>query len=140
MKVFNVTSGFDIGGQGIRLKQAFDRYAPDWTYRVMASRNAFFNYPIDLAPRRAWEREQWAEADVVHLRNHFAVYDRNSPKPAVVHYHGSLFRGDPSRHIREQRARGAMGIVSTLDLWLLASDDTEWLPAPYDVDWLEAMR
>ena len=101
-------------------------------------------YPDDLPYRRELAEEQYQAADVVHVRNHFEEYDRLAakfgPKPVVLHLHGTRYRGNPNATLREMRKRGAVGIVSTLDLWLLAPDDTVWLGAPYNVDELAALR
>lgn len=141
MKVLNVSGGQDTGGQGYRLKKAFDAHS-DWEYRSMVATKTF--YPIDLLHKRRTYFDFYKWADVIHARNSFAVYDsaarRYGRKPVVVHYHGTAFRGDPARYIEAQLAHGAQGLVSTLDLWLLAPEHTEWLPAPYDVDWLQGLR
>ena len=109
----------------------------------MAKARTYLAYPVDLPFRRQSLEKQYQRADVIHVRNDFGYYDQLAakfgPKPDVIHYHGTAFRSDPSRLIREQRARGAIGLVSTLDLYLLAPDDLEWLAAPYDVDWLAGM-
>jgi len=143
MNVILISSTFDIGGQGHRIVQAFRHLAPDWVVRSLVKVQSYLGYPIDLPFRRATLEEQYQAADVIHVRNDFAYYDQMAakfgPKPCIIHYHGTRFRGAPERHIAEQKARNAIGVVSTLDLWLLAPDDLEWLPAPYDVDWLEAM-
>ena len=60
--------------------------------------------------------------------------------PAVIQHHGTYFREHAPRLLREQRARKAIGLASTLDLWLMAPDDLEWLPAPYDGEWLRSFR
>ena len=131
----------DTGGQGIRIKRAFDKHS-DWEVRSMAP-GTWINYPADLPWRKRTAEELYQVSDVIHVRNDFRLYDRLAekygPKPVVIHYHGSKFRGDPHRFLREQRARGAIGIVSTLDLYLIAPDELEWLPAAYDVDWLAAL-
>ena len=158
MNVVYINPGHDTGGSGWAMKAAFDAEAPDWTARAICRTETYLHYPIDIVwkPRDRGRRmvdlpyrrrsleEQYQAADVIHVRNHFGDYDRLAklygPKPVVVHYHGSRFRGDPNRHIREQRKRGAIGIVSTLDLWLLAPDDLTWLPAPYNLDELASLR
>ena len=143
LNVLSIQRGQDTGGQSIRLKWAFDHCAPEWTFRSMVRPNAFLyiQYPEDLTWHDA--RTEWAKADVVHLHNDFrtahTMKQRGPEKPAVVHYHGSAFRADQSPLV-EQRRRGAIGLVSTLDLYLLAPDDLEWLPSPYDIDWLQSLR
>ena len=144
LRVLLLSSTFDTGGQGWRITEAFRRVAPDWIVRSMAKIATYIAYPVDLPFRRAHLDELYQQADVIHCRNDFREYDRCAekygPKPVLIHYHGSKFRADPNRHIAVQRAHNAIGLVSTLDLWLLAPDDLEWLPAPYHVDWLESLR
>lgn len=138
-----VIGSFDIGGQGFRISQAFRKHAPGWVLRSLAKAQSYLAYPMDLPYRTHTLEDLYQKADVVHVRNDFVAYDRLAakfgPKPVLIHYHGSKFRGNPEHYLREQRKRGAIGLVSTLDLWLLGPDDLTWLPAPYDVDWLEAM-
>lgn len=145
MNVLAISHTDDIGGQGIRIKEAFDRHAPGWIYHSIARPSTFglyMRYPADLPWSAA--KETWSEADVVHLRNDFRVAQmlegKQGEKPAVVHYHGSLFRTDPWRRLAEQRKRGSIGLVSTLDLLLIAPDDLEWLPSPYNLDWLASLK
>jgi hypothetical protein len=138
-----LVGAFDTGGQGIRIVEAFRKHSPDWDVRSMAKTASYMNYGVDLPFRKRVLEDLYPKCDVIHVRNSFEEYDRLAklfgPKPVVIHYHGSRFRGDPERHIAQQRERGAIGIVSTLDLYLLAPDDLEWLPAPYSVDWLASM-
>lgn len=137
MNVVAVSSSVDIGGQGWRIAEAF-RNVADWTVRAMSKASSYIAYPVDLPYRKSHLEELYQACDVFHARINFNDYDRLAkkfgPKPVVIHYHGSAFRGDPHRYLRLQRERGAIGIVSTLDLWLIAPDELEWLPAPYDVD------
>jgi hypothetical protein len=143
VNVLVISWAWDTGGQGSRIAEAFVD-EPDWNVRSMAHKDAYMHYPVDLPYRRRSLDEQYQLADVIHVRNHFGEYDRlmkaYGPKPVVIHYHGSRFRANPNRHIVEQRKRGAIGVVSTLDLFLLAPDDLQWLPAPYDVDELQRLR
>lgn len=142
MKVLIVASANDTAGQGIRIKQAFDKLT-DWTVRTMAKVPTYMGYPIDLPYRKVSLEEQYQACDVIHVRNRFDTYDQLAakfgPKPVVIHYHGTLFRGNPEHFLAQQRERKAVGIVSTLDLWLLAPDELEWLPAVYDIDWLASL-
>jgi hypothetical protein len=133
---------FDTGGQGIRFVEAFR--GTDVELRSMVKTTQYMAYGADLPYRKRLAEELYPDMDVIHVRNHFGLYDplaaKFGNKPLVIHYHGSRFRGDPAGHIREQRKRKAIGLVSTLDLWLLAPDELEWLPSPFDVDALAAMR
>lgn len=142
MKILIVASANDTAGQGFRIVEGFRRHT-DWEVRSMAQVASFMAYPTDLPYRKRHLEELYQRCDVIHVRNRFDTYDdlaaKYGPKPVVIHYHGTLFRGDPNRFLRQQRERKAVGIVSTLDLWLLAPDELEWLPAPYNVDWLETL-
>jgi hypothetical protein len=73
---------------------------------------------------------------VIHHRQMFVT----DAKPAVIQHHGTYFRDNHKRLIREQRSRKAIGLASTLDLWAMYPDDLEWLPAPYDGEWLRSFR
>jgi hypothetical protein len=145
MKILSVHAGMDTGGQSARIKQAFDRHS-DWSFRYATKPTGFsyINYPGDLPFRPMALRQMWSEIDVVHAHNDFRAVrmleQEFADKPAVIHYHGTSFRGAPFPRLAEQRKRGALGIVSTLDLWLLAPEETEWLPAPYDLEWLASLR
>ena len=136
MNVLILAPHMDTGGQGARIVELF---APEdgWDVRSMAKDRAYMAYPVDLPFRRSVLEEMYQKADVVHTRNDFTLYDpcaaKFGPKPVVIHYHGTKFRGNPAYYIREQRKRNAIGLVSTLDLWLLAPEELEWLPSPYDV-------
>jgi hypothetical protein len=146
VNVLNVHRGPDTGGTGHRINEAFRRHAPDWTFRSVYAPNAFLytDYPTEIPWSAETVRELWKEADVLHLHNNFAtakVFERmQKPKAAIIHYHGSAFRQSPKAHLAEQRRRGIQGIVSTLDLWLLAPDDLEWFPSPFDLEWLASLR
>ena len=143
MKVL-IVGDFDTGGQGIRLVEAFRKHSPEWDVRSMARTAQYMAYGTDLPYRKRVLDEMYPTCDVLHVRNHFNDYDRlaekHGPKPVLIHYHGSRFRGDPHRHLRQQRERNAIGVVSTLDLWLIAPDELEWLPSPFDVEWLREFR
>lgn len=143
VNVVAVSPSFDIGGQGARLKQAFDRDG-ECDFRSMVKDASFIAYPTDLPFRRKHLEELYQACDVFHARLDFGLYDelaaKYGPKPVVLHAHGTKYRADPNRFVREARARNALIVCSTLDLWLLAPDDSVWLPAVYSVDWLESLR
>ena len=138
-----IVGDFDTGGQGVRIVEAFRRHT-DWDVRSMARTSSYMNYATDLPYRKRVLDEIYPTCDVIHVRNHFADYDRLAkafgPKPVLIHYHGTRFRSDPHRHLAQQRERKAIGVVSTLDLWLIAPDELEWLPSPFRVDDLAALR
>jgi hypothetical protein len=130
MRILNYSPGADRGGVGHLLKRAFDAHT-DWDYRQVARSVNYIHYPRDLA------RADPLTFDVVHANNRIGSLPL---MPTVVHYHGTGFRANAGRFLNEQRARGAAGLASTLDLWLLAPDELTWCPAPYDLDWLMSHR
>ena len=138
--VFSVVAGADTGGQSIRMAQAFRRHGGDWQLRSATRSSNYIGYPIDLPYRTKLVEEFWQKADIVHLHNNFrtaVLYERRLGKrPTVLHHHGTVFRTNPGPLLQESRRRGTVGITSTLDLWLIAPDELEWLPAPYDIDFL----
>lgn len=139
MRVLNLGNS-DLGGDGIRTKHAFDRRAPGWTYNVAVRVRNYIDYPTDVDFTRAGALV--ADADVIHARNSFKAtrLAGGLNKPIVVHHHGTRLRNNPDLVLAEQRAHRALGLAATLDLWLLARDELEWLPAPYDIDWLASLR
>jgi glycosyltransferase involved in cell wall biosynthesis len=147
VKVIIVAPGADTGGQGIAIKRAFDKHAPGWTVRSVTKKNNYLAQEPDLM----WDRDEdeirafYAEADVVHVRlTARALRDlddwKQPRKPFVYHHHGTLFRDGPRPHIRWAQRCGAQLVVSTLDLWQIAPNDLQWLPAPIDIDRLAAIR
>lgn len=138
LRVLNASASYDAAGDGIRTKRAFDAHAPGWTYRATRRRETRWGYPSDLPWAKA--REAWRRADVVHLQLDFAAEVLGPRRPCVVHHHGTAFRRNRDRLLREQRARRARALVSTLDLYLMAPDDVEWSPTPYDLAWLASLR
>lgn len=144
MKVLNLVAGADTGGQGVRVKHAFDRHS-EIRVRATALRRTYIDYPTDMRWRLAMKR--LGEFDLFHMRNVIITRLRESGKvyqipdrPKVVHYHGTDFRNNVDERIADQREHRALGLVSTLDLWLAAPDEVEWLPAPYNLDWVAEFR
>lgn len=139
MRILGVSALYDAAGDGARTKAAFDRHSV-WSYRWTIRRPGRYGYPTDLPWEQA--RVEWRRADVVHLALGFEAEAllRAPRRPTVVHHHGTAFRLNRDRLLREQRERKARGLVSTLDLWLAAPSDLEWSPTPYDLDWLASLR
>lgn len=149
MNILSITMGSATGGVPVHIAEAF-RDEPDWNVRALVSMQNYIDYPTDLP----WTRENiihyWETADVVHLHHGFITADRLvkghyvgrrlKTKPYVVEYHGTIFRNNAPHCVRELRERKALGCVSTLDLYLLAPDDVEWLPQPQNVERLAKMR
>jgi len=75
------------------------------------------------------------EADVIHLNNSERAYVRfQMRKPALLHHHGTLFRGNPQRMLDIAKQFRMVQAVSTIDLMKAAPDVLHWLPSAYDVD------
>jgi glycosyltransferase involved in cell wall biosynthesis len=151
MRVFSVNMGADTAGISYGQKVAFDQVrAPGWSYRSMVSSNNYIDYPKDLAWNYRRLAQVWAWADVVHCQNNWLTVERiengwatlppQSRKPYVMTWHGGDFRDHPERDLSRLREFGAVGLVSTLDLWLLAPDRVEWAPNPVDIVNLTRLR
>lgn len=142
--VFILPLGADTGGVNWQITQAF-KDEPDWTVHSMISAWNYIAYPHDLSWDQDVLRYWWIHADVIHLSHQFyrlrKIERMRLPrKPEVIHYHGTGFREGSADMLREQRAHRAIGLVATLDLWLLAPEETEWLPCPYDLGWLATQK
>jgi len=142
MSTFSFIAGADCAGISGRLAEALK---PD--FRSMVNAKNYIDYPNDLEWDRNLAIKLWQEADIVYSHHGFKSIRwalRHLPvskkKRFLIHYHGaSTFdMKERMRHMRElQSWPGAMGVVSTLDLE--ARSGLPWLPAPYDVNWLESL-
>lgn len=148
LKVVIFTANFDTGGQGWRIKNAFDKYDLGVEVRSIHTSETYFNYPSDLRYREPEKiYELFADADVVHMRNGVEGLKRllsrrsnNRPAPGVVvHYHGSRFREAHRELHAASAALGATELVSTIDLKLL-EPGLIWLPSPHDLHGLANLR
>jgi hypothetical protein len=143
MKVLSAHRGNDTGGTGWRISQAL-RGDPDISFRSAcnpATVLPYLAYPEDVPWDWSEVQRLYSEADLFHARNDFSTFTRLGGKlPAVIHYHGTNFRHLHYQRLKEQEQHQALGLVSTLDLWLIAPDRLEWLPSPYDLEWLRALR
>jgi hypothetical protein len=108
---------------------------------------AYFKFPEDINWSKGNEslvRQLAEEADVVHLTNDVKAYIYlrlpRLRKPAVLHHHGTLFRNNPKRMLAEGDRFHMVQAVSTIDLMRPAPDVLRWLPAPYDLDEMAAIR
>lgn len=138
MRILNASHVADTGGNGFRTARAFARLT-DWPYRSTCRTANYLAYPVDLP----WDEAlaEWHRADVVHVRDGFQAQTiLGAPdRPTVIHHHGTQLRRKWRELLPEQRRRGAVGLVSTLDL-LAYGDDLTWAPALYDLEALAAMR
>lgn len=134
MNVLILNPGQDTGGQGIRIKEAFDRHS-DWSVRSMHASRSFIKYPFDLQWDPILAQKLYDEADVVHHKNGLIYYPRldSDGKPTVVHHQGTRLRNDPEAVYAEGESIGATQIVSTVDL-LADAPGATWLPAPFDLE------
>lgn len=139
MRVLIVSPGQDTGGQGIRIKEAFDRHGgTDWHVDAMRLADNYIHYPTDLDWDEQKALDLYERADVVHHKNGMLAYpllDVGARKPAILHHQGSRLRKHPREVSGEGVTAGATQIVSTVDLLADAPGST-WLPTPYDLDWL----
>lgn len=136
MKILIISSGQDTGGQGYRIKRAFDKYAPDFEVRAMALSETFIKYPRDLAWDADLAAQLYTEADVVHHKNGLALYERfddGQRKPTMIHHQGTRLRDHADAVNAEAMSVGAVQIVSTVDL-LADVEGGTWIPSPFDLD------
>jgi hypothetical protein len=144
VKVLSAHRGNDTGGTGWRIANAF-RDDPDVTFRSSCNSSSvlpYLAYPEDVPWDWSQIQELYLASDVFHARNDWSTYERlagsRHPLPRLIHYHGTRFRVLNAKLLREQGQH--QGLVSTLDLWLIAPDRLEWLPSPYDLEALSALR
>jgi glycosyltransferase involved in cell wall biosynthesis len=147
MNVLSFMMGSANGGVPCFIAEAF-KDETDWNVHSLVSQQNYIGYPRDLEWTRQNIAEYWAKADVVHIHHNYHAVDRlmrqrivgGRHKPYVLEFHGSSFRDDPNRHLREFHRRGKVALVSTLDLYLLAPNVVEWLPQLQNVERLSKMR
>jgi hypothetical protein len=141
VKVLSAHRGNDTGGTGWRIANAF-REEEGWSFRSScnsASVLPYLDYPEDVPWDWRQIQELYLESDVFHARNDWSTYDRlGGNLPSLIHYHGTNFRVMNKLRLREQGDR--IGLVSTLDLYLIAPEKLEWLPSPFDLGALHDLR
>lgn len=140
MKIFSYSPYDDTGAAGYRMAMAFDAHGPaGWEYRAVRGAPSYLQFPA----HDAWDWPSivswWAEADIRHTHDHAPDVD-GIRTADVITFHGTGFREDPAGHVAIAEAIGARALVSTLDLWLLAPDQTTWCPQIDDLDWLASFR
>jgi len=141
MKVLSLPMGADTGGVTASNMRAFDG-EEGWEYRAIISTLNFISYDRDMAWTADAVTTFWQWADVIHLHHSMVAVERlrhgwkgfRLPhRPYVVEFHGTGFRENPSPYLAEMRRHRALGIVSTLDLYLLAPTAVQWIPCPVNV-------
>jgi len=142
-RAFILSTGADTGGAAVRVVEAF-RGSRSWSVRSMVASTNYIAYPADLPYERAELDIRYRDADVVVLNNtlhghHW--YDEGQGKPTVLMHHG-LHDGHYAQSlgevIEEATDIGAIQIGSTVNLELFGP--ITWVPIPYDLDALAAMR
>lgn len=142
-----LNAGDDTGSVGIRIKQAFDRHATDWSVRHVRMTDNYARHDADI---EGWEprslvSELYREADVVHWMEGFGGPDHldalpiSNPKPAVLQHHGEVLRQRHAALATQAAAFRAVELVSTLDLLRFVPDAT-WLPSPYPLKFFRDLR
>lgn len=151
MRVLEVNLGADTAGVSHGLADAFARGGPPgWQVRSMVSSTNYIDYPHDLPWNQAVLRRTWRRASVVRLQNNWLTaryleagwkgLPRLPRRPYVMTWHGTGFRENPEPELALLEAYGGIGLVSTLDLWLLAPDRVEWAPNPVDIERMARLR
>ncbi len=139
-----IWSAVDTGGQGYRIAKGFERHT-DWEVTAIGDGGPLGypeQSPMSPVRRKIEGHRAWDAADVVHMRNSLMGWeqmDHGQYKPLVLHHHGTAFRTNHGSIANAARAIGAVQIASTLDLTIL-EPDVEWVPSPYDLDELAALR
>jgi hypothetical protein len=135
MKILSLPLGADTGGVSAAIGRAFHGVS-GWQFRAMIATRNYIDYPVDLEWSQAAVAEWWTWADLIHLHHNLRQYRRLKhfpPRPLVLQFHGTGFRERPRPLLADMRRHKALGLVSTLDLWLLSPRDLEWLPCPVKV-------
>ena len=146
MNVLSVVLGSDPAGISSGIARAF-RHEPGWNVRSLLTKVNYIGYELTEPWNALAVREAWLDADVVHLHHGFVTAERITRgylgkrlprRPYLVHFHGTGFREDTEVHLSELAHQNALGVVSTLDLHVIS--ELEWLPAPLDVEQMQATR
>jgi hypothetical protein len=132
-QVLILSAGEDTAGVGISLKQAFDRWAPEWSARAVRRSSNYIRYPADIE----WSdetlgeiRELYRSADVLHVMERPEILAELGPTSAkiVVQHLGSYYRNDPIGVSEACQAIGATEVGGGLDLML--QPHLRFLPLP----------
>jgi hypothetical protein len=146
----DVLRAFAIGNQdpaGVvsRFQAAAER-SLELRIRSAHRTSAYMAFPGDIEWTTNSEpeiRRLIQRADVVHLNNTYRAAQKFGVfrKALLLHYHGTLFRQKPEEFLGLARHHKAAQAVSTVDLLQYDPDNVvRWLPSPYDIDELQAIR
>ncbi len=144
MRVLSLSNGADTAGIGVRLANGFRKHGGDWSLRSMVATVNYIQYPQDVPWDQRRLEKLYDEADVIHLHNILYAhqnYDAGQGKPTVLMHHGLKSGSDRDFHemVRAAAEIGAVSCGSTLDLSIY-EPSVQWLPAPYDLGALRAIR
>jgi len=129
--------GQDTGGQSWNLVQAINEYTSHEAHQFRQARD-YLDFPVEFQAPLSGKMLEAAsnflsQVDVVHCHNRYRYTKNFGPinKKAkwVIHQHGRFGQGQFPQVKKDDIARGALRIVSTLNL-VKYSDI--WFPAPID--------
>jgi glycosyltransferase involved in cell wall biosynthesis len=146
--VLNLTAGQDTGGQIYRTAQAAERHSSSLIIESYVRGTSYIEWPTAPYVRRWTTRGEivaaWRWAEVIHVHNDLRPHDGlrwDNPRPTLIHHHGSKFRAKHRELVRQIREARALGAVSTVDLLEYGNPgELQWLPSPFDVEALAAIR
>ncbi len=144
MRILNLSLGQDTGGQQGRLQEAWPKIHTQDEYLSVTSTKTFYPIKHRMNMKKLVE-EQWPWAEVLHLNNDLRYIERFRKlppmrRPIVIHHHGTMFRTRPDYHLKALKQYKATAIMSTVDLWAMAPDETTWQPQSYELSELQAYR
>ena len=143
MRILNLSLGQDTGGQQMRLQDAWPLYYPDDEYLSVTAAHTF--YPIKHRLNYNALRQQWKDAEVLHVHNNpaylkrFRMFDTTG-KGILITFHGTAYRARPAYLLEQAKQYGALPVVTTIDLWALNPTETEWIPQAYQLHELQSYR
>ncbi len=132
--VLILNGGDDTGSIAIRIKQAFDRHAPDWNIRCVRRTNNYANHDADLTWDSPILNDVYTKADIIHFMERVEDPFAGTSKPVVIHHHGEIYRDETNVLAQHARNLKAVEIVSTIDLLSVAPGTATWLPAAYNLE------
>ncbi|HKR49046.1 MAG TPA: hypothetical protein VJT72_05585 [Pseudonocardiaceae bacterium] len=147
-RVVFYSAGPDIGGCGIALKRAFDKYAPDWEARAICRQKVYLDYETDLFWPLGYHTHQRREvirllrdADVLHVMDNERGLQASAPylrgKTLVLHHLGSHFRNHERAVSQVARRYGAIEVTDSVDL---IRPHVGFMPVPADFTALAKLR